>query len=73
LVIGDPFVPSGFERRAVGAFGRGAVPEHRHPRFEERDAAIALNFDIGVPHQFAEDEQRFVAGFAQDVLLGLAQ
>ena len=57
----------------VAAVFLGRVAQHRHPRLDERDAAIALDFRVFVPHEIAEDQQRFVAGFAQDVLLGLAQ
>ena len=57
----------------VAAVLFGRVAQHRHPRFHKSDAAVALDFGVFVPHEVAEDQQRFVARFAQDVLLGLAQ
>ena len=57
----------------VAAVFLGRVAQHRHPRLDEGDAAIALDLGVFVPHERAKDQQRFVARFAQDVLLGIAQ
>ena len=49
------------------------VAQHRHPRLDEGDAAVALDFRVFVAHQRADDVQRFAAGGAEHALLGVAQ
>jgi len=73
LVIAEVLLPRGIEGVAVAAVFCGRVAQHRHPGLDECDAAVALDFRVFVPHESAEDQQRFVARFAQDVLLGFAQ
>ena len=65
------------ERKVVGvgalALGFHAVADVGHVDFEERDRAIPGNFSVNVTHEVAEDAQRFVARFAQEDALGVAE
>ena len=49
------------------------MTDERDPRFQEGDGAVALDLGVLVPHELADDEQRFVTGFPEHVLLGLAE
>ena len=65
------------ERKVVGlgviALEFHAVADVGHVDFEERNRAIPGNFSVNVTHEVAEDAQRFVARFAQEDALGVAE
>ena len=73
FVIAEDLVEREVVRLASFAPRLRSVADHRHSGFEESDGAVPRDLRVGVPHEVAEDEQGFVAGFAQEGPLRIAE
>ncbi len=73
FVIAEDLVEWEVVRLVSFAPGLRAVADGRHVDLEKRDGAIPRDLGVEVPHEVAEDQQGFVARFAQEGPLRIAE